>query len=319
MPILKLGDRTTTSLIILTAIGVFVIAARLLIWTDTFHSGLLYIAWPFTLSLMLYYLTSDGEGTSWKVRFWNNTRYSLIVIFSASLILMEGYICVVMSLPIIFLIIFLAFLSTYLHNRSGPGRVNTYLLPFLVLMMSLEGVSEATTFNRYNEVTTSQIIEADVARIRERLTHPVVLQSDRRWILALFPLPHRVSTLALEPGEMRRYQFAYHRWFVTNTHSGTISVRLEEVDSRHIKTTIEDSSYLSNYLRLHGSEFRFQPLSKTQTRVSLTIKFDRLLDPLWFFEPLQRFAVKKGAAFFLDQVLGGQNRTREPQTKAEDV
>ena len=122
MYLLKPDDNASVILVILTLIGVAVLAVRLLIWTDTFHSGLLYIAWPFVLSLALYYFTPTTEGTSWKRRFWNNLRVSMIVMLACSLILMEGYVCVVMFMPI-----FLSRRPARLHRRLSLSPIRQAL------------------------------------------------------------------------------------------------------------------------------------------------------------------------------------------------
>ena len=78
---------------------------------------------------------------------------------------------------------------------------------------------------------------------------------------------------------------------------------LDEVTNTHIKTSIQDESYISNYMTLHGTELAFEPISSEETLVSLTIHFDRMLDPVWYFEPLERFAVKKSAEFLVNELL----------------
>ena len=82
-----------------------------------------------------------------------------------------------------------------------------------------------------------------------------------------------------------------------------MKVTLDEVTDTHIKTRIEDESYISNYMTLHGTELSFEPINSEETLVSLTIRFDRTLDPVWYFEPLERFAVKKSAKFLINELL----------------
>ena len=314
MRILKLGDKATSLFTLVIFIGVFVLCTRFLILADKFHTGLLYIAIPFALSLALYYLTPFTDGTTWKKRFWNNLRTTMIIMFAASLILMEGYVCMVMFLPIFFFITFVAFISCYIWHRCKKDSINAYALPIIVMLLSLEGVTDATTLNRYNEVIYTQMIEADVDTIRKTISQPIKLEGDRHWILSIFPMPNYIGTVSLNEGVIRQYNFVYHRWFVTNTHRGSLNVKFSEVSDNHIKTTIEDSSYIANYMRLHGTEFSFEPISDTQTKVTLTITFDRILDPIWYFEPLERFAVKKGAEYFVNEILG-----KQPSTKQEHI
>ena len=298
-----LGDNIGKTLKIIALIGISVFAIRFLIWTDSFHTGLLYIALPFALSLILYYFTPVTEGISWKQRFWNNLRSSLIIMFSVSIILMEGYVCVVMFMPIFFLFTLIAFIADYIRYRSDKGSLNAHVIPALVVVMSMEGISDETTFNRYNEVTYSQVIQADVSTIKHRLAQPIELSDKRHWILTVFPMPAKIEAGSLNQGDTHTLDFIYHRWFTTNTHQGNLKVTLDEVTNTHIKTSIQDESYISNYMTLHGTELAFEPISSEETLVSLTIHFDRMLDPVWYFEPLERFAVKKSAEFLVNELL----------------
>ena len=303
MKFLKQNDKANLPLLIVTLVGISVLVLRLLIWTDKFHSGLLYIAWPFALSLALYYFTPHTDGKSWKKRFWNNLRISMIILLASSVMLMEGYVCVVMFLPIFFFFVLVAFFAFYAYHRFGKGSIQAQIIPFIVVLASLEGVTNATTFNRYNEVTYSQVVQTDIGTIKERLERPPEPQGKRHWILALFPMPRTIGSVVLEEGAVRTYEFEYHRWFAANTHSGQINVTFVEVSNNRVKTTIEDTSYISGYLKLHGTELTLEPVSETATRVTLNIEFDRMIDPVWYFEPLQRFAVEKSARYFIEALL----------------
>lgn len=303
MRFIKRGDPLNKWLIFCLCVAVFTFSARLLMWTDSFHTGLLYIAIPFGLSLLLYYLTPYKEAETWKRRFWNNQRTSIFVILASSIFLMEGYVCVTMAMPLFILIIILAFVSTYLWNRFGKNSPKSYILPGLMILASLEGTTPELTFNRYNEVSYSQVVNVDAETIKQRLQEPIEFKGDRHWILAVFPMPTYVGTVKLEEGQIRQYDFVYHRWFVTNTKAGSVNVIFKEVDDHHIKTKIKDTSYIKGYMKLHGTEFTFEPINENRTKVTLTVSFDRTLDPIWYYGPLERFAVKKGTQYFINEVL----------------
>ncbi len=307
MPFFKQDDKATGAIKTILLIGLSVLAIRLLIWTDSFHTGLLYIALPFALSLGLYYFTPVTEGTSWKQRFWNNLRTSLIIMFSVSLILMEGYVCLVMFMPIFFVFTLIAFIADYVRHQSDKGSLNVHMIPAMVVLMSIEGVSDQTTFSRYNEVTYSQVIQADIKTLKHRLTNPVQLQGERHWLLKVFPMPEHIGAIELNEGDVRRFDFVYHRWFSTNTHSGSMNVTFDEVTDHRIKTSIKDTSYISGYMTLHGTELTFEPVDEGQTKVTLTVSFDRTLDPVWYFEPLERLAVEKSAKYIVNEMLNKEH------------
>ncbi len=301
--ILKKRDDTSGLLLLIIFVGAFVLLARLLHHTDSFHTGLLYIAQPFTLSLAIYYFTSHTDGTTWLKHFWNNLRTFLIVILASSIILMEGYVCVIMAIPLFVLIFIIMFITMYIASKLGKKSPKSYILPGIVILASLEGTTPEFTFNRYNRVSYTQTVDIDVKTVKQRLTNPLQFQGDRHWILSIFPMPVYVGTVKLNEGDIRKYDFIYHRWFVTNTKVGSIDVLFQKVDQHKIRTKITDTSYISGYMELHGTEFTFEPVNDHQTKVTLSVSFDRKLDPIWYYGPLERFAVKKGIQYFINETL----------------
>ncbi|MCB0473947.1 MAG: hypothetical protein KDC56_12880, partial [Flavobacteriaceae bacterium] len=243
------------------------------------------------------------EGTSWKRRFWNNLRTNLIIILASSLLLMEGYVCVIMAMPLFILITIVAFISAYIWNTYGKGSPKSYILPAIMILASFEGTTPEFSFNRYNAVTYTQTVNLDAATIKERIQQPIKFKGNRHWLLSVFPMPVHVDTVKLKEGEIRKYDFIYHRWFITNTKVGSVEVKFREIGENRIKTEITDTSYISGYMKLHGTEFNLTPLNEHQTQVSLTVYFDRTLDPIWYYGPLERFAVQKGIKYFINEVL----------------
>jgi len=289
-------------------IGFTLLAFRLLFFSNSFHSSLLYIAIPFILSLVLYYMTPHTDGASWKSRFWNNLRHTMIIWLASAIIMMEGYVCIIMAMPLFIFITFCSFLGQYIWEKSKDNYFKAYFIPVIIILSSIEGVTDETTFNRYNEVTYSKIINADIKTLSKRLHKQTNLINDRHWLISIFPMPvNNVEQTEINKGGIRKYDFIYNRWFVTNTHKGSIEVKFDEVSDSSIRTSIEDTSYISNYMKLHGSELKFKKIDNQNTKITLTVKFDRLLDPIWYFEPLERFAVKRSAEYFVNEVLSNKS------------
>ena len=100
-----------------------------------------------------------------------------------------------------------------------------------------------------------------------------------------------VDAKSLTEGEVHTINYRYHRWFVTNTHEGFTKMKVAEASDQRIRMQIiEDTSYTSNYINAHGTEINLKPIDANTTEVSLTIKYERLLDPAWYFDPLQHYA-----------------------------
>jgi hypothetical protein len=77
-------------------------------------------------------------------------------------------------------------------------------------------------------------------------------------------------------------------------------LKISEVNENHIKTEfLKDRSYIAKYIQLLGTEIQFNPINPDQTQVTLTIHYQRLLDPAWYFDPLQKMAIKQTAQLLI--------------------
>ena len=113
----------------------------------------------------------------------------------------------------------------------------------------------------------------------------------------------------LKAGDIHEVHFVYNRWFFTNIHKGKILLKIEQVGKDFIKTRIiKNDSYLSKYLKITGTKIKFKKITNKSTQVSLTVNYVRLLDPAWYFSPLQHFAIEKSAEYLMETVIARSNR-----------
>ncbi|MEO0952326.1 MAG: hypothetical protein AAFY44_13505, partial [Pseudomonadota bacterium] len=82
--------------------------------------------------------------------------------------------------------------------------------------------------------------------------------------------------------------------------------RLEfrDVGSDYVVTEfLEDTSYFSNYLEMQGTRIDLTPLDDGRTTITLQIAYTRLLDPAWYFGPIQRHAVSRMGDMLIDDIM----------------
>ncbi|MBO9489778.1 hypothetical protein J7384_05315 [Endozoicomonas sp. G2_1] len=291
----------------LLAIGVASILIRLLIQYDFDRSALLYVGIPFLIAIFLLTIDRPKHSDNWKRSYLNLVILSLAIMLGSSIVLFEGFICVVMFMPIYFGVILLVFLfealGEYLKRRRN-GKNYVHVLPLFIAFGAFEGVLPEFSFERDYQVTSEKIILGSVDDIKNQLIQPINLNNSRHWMLELFPMPYEVQAESLSPGDIHTISFRYHRWFVTNTHEGSMKLEISEVKDNYIRTTfVDDTSYISNYLELQGTEIYLTPIGDKQTKVTLTINYHRFLDPVWYFGPLQEYTVKRTAQFLLDDMI----------------
>ena len=298
-------------LFIVFAIATASLTVRLMLDYDFDQSALLYVGIPFAIAVLLILLRSPVENVSWLRMYLNWVIDALIIMLGSSIVLFEGFLCVVMFMPIYFFVLLVIFLFDYMIRRrraNGQNSLYMHIFPLLILFSSVEGVAPQTSLERDEQVSVTRVVNADIATIKQRLQRPLDLQKPRHWFLQMFPMPYDIQAGSLNKGDVHRIHFRYHRWFVTNTHEGSMSLQIADVSDERIKTTIlDDTSYIANYIRFKGTEILLQPIDAHHTRVSLSVNYERKLDPYWYFSPLTRFGVSRMAGFLVQEMITNEN------------
>ena len=288
---------------ILFVMGIASITIRFLMDTRFGTTAILYVAIPFIISFLLFYFKNPNSSSSLARHLQNAT----IVMLGSSAFLFEGFICVLFFFPIYIFFAALAFaFAEGMRARKARGQDNhlkSSIIPLIVAVMAVEGTAPSTSFERQHAVTRAFIIDADVATIQANMAKPIELPKKRNWMLSIFPLPVETRAGSLGEGDVHEMDFVYKRWFFTNIKRGKMALRLDSVSEDQITTTLtENTSYLSSYINIKGSEINFTPLPDGRTHVSLTMKYERLLDPTWYFGTLQYYTVSKMCDYFVGAV-----------------
>tara|TARA_R110002072_G_scaffold65527_5_gene161809 strand:+ start:327 stop:1265 length:939 start_codon:yes stop_codon:yes gene_type:complete len=287
--------------------GVGALTVRALLDSRFANSSLLYVATPFLVSFLLFQFTPKPNKTSATLRYLSHIRDATIVMLATSAFLFEGFLCVLFFMPIFYLIISINFLADVFTNRRGRhdrSKLRASVLPIFIAVLAIEGVAPSTSFERQNEVTRTVIIDLSIDELKANMAMPIELPKKRHWFLSVFPLPVDVQAGSLERGDVHKLKFIYKRWFFTNIQEGRFDLRIDAVEATEVRTSVvSNTSYLSKYLKIKNTRIVFDPLPDGRTQVSLTIQYDRLLDPAWYFGPLQRFAVEQSGDYFISSVF----------------
>lgn len=290
----------------LLLIAVASIGIRVLIHYDFDATGLLYIGTPFLISLAIAAFRPPRRNDTWWRGYFDHTLTALVVFLGSSILLFEGFICVLFFMPIYFFFVTIGFLFSWYVNSRETRRSKTLvsIVPLLVLMTALEGTTEDLSFERRSHIVVTKQTHQTPAEILQNIAEPFNLQKDRHWMLAIFPMPHRIEAGSLQVGDVHTVHTRYHRWFMTNTHVGEMQLQIVDVQADRVKTRfIHDSSFFSSYIDALGTEILLTELDDGTTEIALRIDYKRKLDPAWYFGPLQEFGVARMAEFLIDEVM----------------
>ena len=302
----RYGARRVNALGLLLLVGIGSLTVHLLVREELDSSALLYVGIPYLGALVIAMVQPRKPGTRLWHRYRDFSLISLIVMLGSSIVLFEGFVCVLMFLPIYFLIASLGFVTHWLltPDQEHHGKRYASLLPLIVLVSALEGTTDRLSAERMTSATATRVAQLTPQEVMANLVRPIDLDKDRHWILSLFPMPYRVEAESLLPGGVHHVHTRYHRWFLTNTHEGVLHLEILEVEPTAIRTRIvHDTTFFSTYLEQIGTEIVLTPITPDTTEIALRIDYRRKLDPAWYFHPLQKYAMEQMAGFFIDEVM----------------
>lgn len=293
-------------LAILVMIGVASIGIRILIQYEFDNSALLYVGIPFLISLAIAAWRPLSSNEHWWHAYRDHTYIALIVFLSSSVVLFEGFVCVVFFMPIYFFVVSLGFVIGWFRNSRNNRRGNTFVsvLPLLVFATSFEGTTDTLSLERESHITVTKVAGLAPAKIMRNIAQPFGLQKDRGWLISIFPMPYRIEAGSLQPGDVHRVYARYYRWFATNTHEGELHLQIVDVEPNRVTTRfIYDSTFFASYLTAKGTEITLNESAPNQTEITLRIDYQRKLDPAWYFHTLQQIGVRQMAEFLIDEVM----------------
>lgn len=290
-------------LIFLTGIATLVTRAVL---DSRFANGtLLYLIIPFVLSAALFFLTKPLTSQSIGAAFVNHLRLVMIIFLITSAFLMEGFLCVLMFMPIYLFMAGISFAFAAIFSGSkSKNSLKSYLLPAIVFGLATEGMLPQTTYPRHNTATYITVTDQSIADLKANMADDIAMPKKRGWFLRLFPLPDKIFAGTLAAGDTHNLHFTYKKWGFGNFHTGEMDILIAKVDDTHIQTQItKNTAYLSHYMNIEGTDVHFTALDNGKTQVSLTVKYERLLDPVWYFGPMQQLAAEQSAKYLVDTII----------------
>lgn len=290
-------------------LGAVTLLTRLALDSQFATTSFFYCLVPYVIGIILYVFIPQPQGWTRSKRIGRHLLATIVVMLASSALLFEGFLCVLMAAPIYIFFALLAILST--PNKADPDRFKktdvfrASIVPLIVMVISIEGLTDTTSFPREEIITRTQTLPLTPEQIHANFARPVHLDEGRSAFLSLFPLPDRVDAPSFAQGETHKAYFTYRRWGFTNVHRGETHLLMKTVEPFLIETEVtQDTSYFSHYLTVHGTRIQMVPQAEGTTEVSLTIRYRRELDPAWYFGPMQRRAISESADYLLANIIG---------------
>ena len=270
------------------------IAYRLLIEKRLEHTALVFVGIPALLAFMLLQTRPQTAiGTVNKV--------VALALCLSGVLFSEGLICIMMAAPIFFLVgtivgVFINWARGTPNPREGGSKWRG-VAGILVLPLSTEGVIAGFEFNRSEQVMVTRVVAASPDAVRAALAATPTFDRTLPSFLRIgFPTPGHVTGSGLNTGDRRSIEFVHGEH-----HNGALVMQVSASDSSSVEfRVVSDSSYITHWLAWQDATVRWEPVGAGQTRVTWTLRYERRLDPAWYFAPLERYGVSQAAGYLID-------------------
>lgn len=275
----KKKDPKITLYAIVAILTVASICFRLLNDLKLEQTSLLFIGVPALIALLVIKYTNRPK-TSYAVMFYVVTIFLLLcgVLFG------EGLICIIIMSPLFYGIGAVIVAITNALNKRDKRNLNAFILIPLLLLVSQ--VYEINSTLETQKVSSTILFEGDKT-LSEINTSPNFQKNLPSFFKIGFPKPMGIIGTGTKVGDTRTIQF------LSNTKGvGSLTLRIKETSpSRLIFEIVDDNTHIAHWLSYKEIVVDLNKKGNN-TEITWTTNFTCDLGPSWYFEPLEKGAIK---------------------------
>ncbi len=291
-----------TLIILIFAMATGVILYRLLVSHNLGQTAALFIGLPTLLAIVVVSMPRAKSVTGILLK--GITIFLLI----SGIFLGEGFLCILLAAPLFYLVGIVIGLSVDYIERRRKNRVdkNTLCLIFFpFLFFSLEGVDEPLSFPRMESATSERTIKASLMDVESSLSQVPHFDRELPPFLSIgFPRPIQTKGQGLCVGDRRTISFSGSEGqFLGEGKPGDLTLEVEERGTGWVRfKVVGDTTHFPHWLQWEGCDVRWASVDARHTRVMWTAHYRRLLDPAWYFGPLEQYAMQLASGYLIDNV-----------------
>ncbi len=287
---------------IIAAVAIGSIAYRMIVLGGVQQTAALFVGIPALLAVAVVIGVTPRSATGVACK---AVTVGLLV---SLLLLGEGMLCVAMSAPLFYLvaIVVAKALEVVQARRQRETTLFSCLVLLAFLPMSLEGVFPFTTVKRDETVIRTKVVHASAENVAHALVRTP--RFDREVPLYLRAgFPHPILTEIDETSQGTRWRIRFRggemRINGMEPRVGDLILVLDEARPGHVRwRAVSDSSHMTHFLQWSEIIAEWSPIDGESSLVTWTIRYERLLDPAWYFGPMERYAVRLAADYLIDSV-----------------
>lgn len=214
-------------------------------------------------------------------------RASTISVLATAIVIREGFICVLMVLPLV-----LPVLAIVVYSVRRADRKRMFLIPFLLAGVSGEGI--VYELPSTVAVQETRILDADGDAVLAAFAAPGELPEIKPLLFKLpFPKPTAFTGGGNRLGDTHTVQFS---------DMGVLDLEITKATPTSLTWSVtQDTTPIADWMTIHELTARWVE-TDAGLEFTMTVEFDRALAPAFYFDPLQRWGVGEMAEVLTDML-----------------
>lgn len=279
--------------------GIFIVLALIAMFYKFFllpshleQTSLLFIGIPALLGILLA-LSPRSSSLQAQV-----AKAISIALLASMMFAWEGWICVLMSAPLFYVV---GALIAAVIDAGKPKKPLQCSLLLLTFVMSLEGVLPGLTFPTTERVSIRQTVAMMPNEVGRALERP---PSFRTHLPALLNIGFPVPLGGVKSGSEQNATYIIHFGPGEGRPPGDLVMRQTQYKTHYREfTAIKDTTHIRHWLSWQKSQVSWKSISPTQTQVTWTVVFNRALSPAWYFAPIEKFFVAEATRYLINSQI----------------
>jgi hypothetical protein len=283
-----LPQRKLVLLGVVLSFAIVSLGYRVMFMTHLETTSLLFVGIPTAIAVLLVLTVQPRSALATAM-----ASVTLMLLLSA-ILFGEGLICILMAAPLAYLVAAIVGVVADSATRKKPASGLLLLAP--IVLMSLEGTNAHISFPREQVVTSRAVVTATPAEVQATLASAPRFRTPLPYYLRMsFPRPVSARGEGLRVGDMRVIHFAGGEG-----HPGDLTMEVANVSPTSVTfRALSDKSKIAHWLAWEETMVAWKQLDAHHTEVTWVLHYRRGLDPLWYFEPWERYAVRLAGNYLI--------------------
>jgi hypothetical protein len=263
------------------------------------YSWVLFVLLPTVLGI------SIGTLPEQKFAVWGGGVAVVITLLTLFAFGLSGFICIIMSLPIIIILMYIGFAVTRsiikrkdINSRGNFSVLIVPLIPFLIAAPTEHYLK--TDKEVAISVTTEQVFDYSPEQVYDAIKSVDTLDAEKTFLMHFdLPIPTKCILEKEEIGGLRTCYFDPGNLSNADFGGGTITERITELErGKILRMDVIDYTLVGrNWLGFKEAIYYFEKAGDNNCKMTRVTTYTSVLTPRFYWEPLEKLGIQQEHEF----------------------